>query len=57
MGEDSHVVSSEKFPGERRNEMVHCRDATTSSFVAKVWGKVFTHCHAVAIKLHSSMWN
>jgi hypothetical protein len=36
---------------------VRCRDATASSFIAKVWGKVFAHFHAVAAKYHSSMQN
>jgi hypothetical protein len=40
----------------RRCETVHCRDATASSFVAKVQGKVFTHFHAVTVKCHSSIW-
>jgi hypothetical protein len=34
---------------------VRCRDATASSSVAKVWDKVFTHFHTVAIKHYSSM--
>jgi hypothetical protein len=34
----------------------HCH-ATTSSFVAKVRGKVFTYFHVVAITCQSSMWN
>jgi hypothetical protein len=29
----------------------------TLGLLAKVWGEVFAHCHAVAIKCHSSMWN
>jgi hypothetical protein len=33
---------------------VHCCDATASSFVAKVRGKVYAHFHAVAINSHSS---
>jgi hypothetical protein len=37
--------------------MVHCRDATASSFVAKVRSKVFVHFHALTIKHHSSMRN
>jgi hypothetical protein len=37
--------------------MVNCRDATASSFVAKVRGEVFAHFHAVAVKHHSSMQN
>jgi hypothetical protein len=38
-------------------EIVHCYDATASSFVTKVRGEVFTHVHAVAVKRHSSMQN
>jgi hypothetical protein len=34
-----------------------CRDATGSSFVAKVRGEVFAHVHAVAVRRHRSMWN
>jgi hypothetical protein len=37
-----------------RKEM---RDATASSFVAKVRGEVFGHFHVVAVKHHSSMRN
>jgi hypothetical protein len=37
--------------------MVCCRDATAISFVTKVWGEVFAHFHAVAVKRHSSMWD
>jgi hypothetical protein len=37
--------------------MVHCCDAATSSFVAKVRSEVFAHFHAVAIKRHSIMRN
>jgi hypothetical protein len=33
----------------RECETVRCRDATASSFLAKVWGKVFAHFHAVAV--------
>jgi hypothetical protein len=32
-------------------ETVRCRDATASSFVAKVRGKVFSHFQAVAVKV------
>jgi hypothetical protein len=35
--------------------MVLCHDATASSFVAKVRGKVFAHFFAVAVKHHSSI--
>jgi hypothetical protein len=37
--------------------MVRCRDATASSFVAKVLGEVIAHFHAVAVNRHSSMRN
>jgi hypothetical protein len=36
---------------------MHCCDTTTSSFVAKVQGRVFAHFRAFAIKHHSYMWN
>jgi hypothetical protein len=36
---------------------MHCCDATASSFVAKVWGKVFAHFHAVAMKHHGRTQN
>jgi hypothetical protein len=55
VGDDSHVVFGQKFPGEKGSEMVHCHDATASSFDAKVWGEVFIHFHAVTMKHHSSM--
>jgi hypothetical protein len=55
---DRHVVFCQKFPCEKRMcETVRCRDATASSFVAKVRGEVFAHFHAFAVKLHSSMRN
>jgi hypothetical protein len=41
----------------RKCEMAHCHYATASSFVTKVQGEDFTHFHAVAVKLHSSMQN
>jgi hypothetical protein len=31
--------------------MMRCRDATASSFVAKVRGEVFAHFHEVAVKV------
>jgi hypothetical protein len=31
--------------------MVHCCDARASSFVTKVWGEVFVHFYAVAVKV------
>jgi hypothetical protein len=37
--------------------MVHCRDATASSFVAKVWDKVFAHFHTIAVKCHRNVQN
>jgi hypothetical protein len=37
--------------------MEFCHDAATSSSVAKVLGKVFTHFHVVTVKRHSGMWN
>jgi hypothetical protein len=45
-GDDSQVVSGQKFPGEKRKyEMVRCCDETASSFVTEVWGAVFSHFH------------
>jgi hypothetical protein len=35
---------------EKKCETVIVVMATASSFVAKVWGRVFTHFHAVAAK-------
>jgi hypothetical protein len=32
--------------------VVHHRDATASSLVVNVWGKVFAHFRAVAVKCH-----
>jgi hypothetical protein len=32
-----------------------CPDTAASSFVAKVWGEVFSHFHAVAMNCHSSI--
>jgi hypothetical protein len=54
--DDSQVVFDQKFPGEKGSMMVHCHD-TTSSFVAKLQGKVLAHFHAVTIKHRSSMQN
>jgi hypothetical protein len=45
-----------QFPAEKC-ETVRCRDATASSFVAKVWGEVFSHFYAVSIKRQSSVQN
>jgi hypothetical protein len=42
---------------QRKCETLRCRDATASFFVAKVWGEIFAHFHAVAVKFHSSMQN
>jgi hypothetical protein len=36
---------------ERKCETVRCRDATASSFVAKVRGEVFAHFYAFSIKV------
>jgi hypothetical protein len=41
VGDDRHVAFGQKFPGEKKCETVRCRDATTSSFVAKVQNEVF----------------
>jgi hypothetical protein len=38
-------------------EMACYRDATVSSFVAKVRGEVFAHFHVIPVKRRSSMWN
>jgi hypothetical protein len=46
-----------KFPGDKGCETVGCHDATTSSFLAKVWGEVSAHFHTVTVKHHSRMWN
>jgi hypothetical protein len=52
--DDSHTVFGQQFSRKKKKcEMVHCRDATVSSFVAKFLGEVFAHFHVVA----SSMWN
>jgi hypothetical protein len=50
-------VFSEKFPGEKGSEMLHCCDATASSPVTKFLGIVFAHFHSVTVKCHSSMQN
>jgi hypothetical protein len=40
----------QKFPAEKRkSEMVHCRDATASSFVTKIRGEIFAHFQAVKV--------
>jgi hypothetical protein len=38
------------FLVKKKCEMMRCRDAATTSFVAKVWGEIFTYFHAVALK-------
>jgi hypothetical protein len=58
MGDDSHVVFCKKIPWWKRTcQTVRCRDATASSFVAKVRGEVFAHFQAVAVKRLSIMQN
>jgi hypothetical protein len=39
----------------RNCETVRCHNATAISFIAKLWGEIFTHIHAFAIKHHSIM--
>jgi hypothetical protein len=41
----------------RKSETVRCRDATVSSFVAKLRGEVFAYFQALVVKRHSSMQN
>jgi hypothetical protein len=44
VGDDSHVVFGKKFHTEKKKcEVVHCRDATASSFIAKDRCVVFAH--------------
>jgi hypothetical protein len=58
VGDDSHVVFGQEFPGKKRKyEMVHCSDAAACSFVAKVWGEVFANFHTFAIKHYSKVQN
>jgi hypothetical protein len=58
VGNESHVAFGKKIPWWKgKCEMVHCHDATASSFVAKVRGEEFTHFHAVTVKRHSSIRN
>jgi hypothetical protein len=57
VGDDSHVVFSQKFPGEKGSETLRRRDATAISLVAKFQGIVFARFHAVTVKCHSSMQN
>jgi hypothetical protein len=37
--------------GKKKCQTMRCRDATASSFVAKVLSEVFAHFHAVALKV------
>jgi hypothetical protein len=37
--------------------MMRCRDSTANSVVAEVQDEVFSHFHAVAVKLHGNMQN
>jgi hypothetical protein len=56
--DDSHIVFWPKIPWWRRKcDTVRCRDATASSFVAKVRGEVFAHFHALAVKRLNGMRN
>jgi hypothetical protein len=49
---DSHVALVKM-----KCEVVRCRDATTSVFVAKFGGEVFAHLNVVGVKRHSGMPN
>jgi hypothetical protein len=43
-GDDSHFAFGKKFSGKKRKcETVCCRDATASSLVTRVQGKVVSH--------------
>jgi hypothetical protein len=56
--DDSHVAFGKKILyWKRKFETVCCRDATASSFVAKLCAKVFVHFHAVVVQCLSSMQN
>jgi hypothetical protein len=58
VGEGRHVSFGKKKSLVKKTcEVVRCRDATASSFVAKVRGEVFAHFHVFAIERHSSMRN
>jgi hypothetical protein len=58
VGDNSHVVLGKKIHWwKRKCQTVRCRDATASSFVAKVRGEGFAYFHAVAVKPYSSMQN
>jgi hypothetical protein len=39
-----------KISWRKKSETVHCRDATASSFVAKVRDEVFAHFQVIAVK-------
>jgi hypothetical protein len=39
----------------KKRQALRCREATGSSFVAKVRREVFSYFHAVAVKRHSSV--
>jgi hypothetical protein len=54
-GDGSHVVVDQEFSSGK--EMLRCRDATVTSFVAKVRGEVFAHFYPVTLKRHNSMQN
>jgi hypothetical protein len=57
-GGQQSCCSWSKIPWwKRKCEMVCCHDATASSFVAKIQGKVFAHFHTVTVRHHSSMRN
>jgi hypothetical protein len=50
------VISWSNIPWFKiKRRTVHCRNATSSSFIAKVLGEVFTHLLIVAVKCHSNM--
>jgi hypothetical protein len=51
------LVFGQKFPCKKGNGAVQCRDATASSFVAKIRDKVFARFHAGAIKRYGIMQN
>jgi hypothetical protein len=58
VGDGSHVVSGQKFPGERNQcEAVHYNDATASFSLARVRGEVLAHFHVVAVTHHSIRQN
>jgi hypothetical protein len=55
-GTSSHVLAK-KFPDEKENVRLCCRDTTASSFAAKGRGEVFAHFHAINVKLHGCILN